>query len=84
MGRNFHARCPFHAEKTASFVVSPDRQIWRCFGACNTGGDIISFFMRWENVEFPEALSELAKLAGIPLSSSYTDDEKWNTTKQLL
>jgi DNA primase len=59
------APCPFHAERTASFVVFPDTGTWRCFGACSTGGDVISFVMRKENLQFGEALKMLAAQAGI-------------------
>ena len=68
-GSTLKAPCPFHNERTPSFVVSPQRQSWHCFGACSTGGDVISFVMRREGVEFAEALRTLADRAGVTLAS---------------
>jgi len=67
-GRNYKGLCPFHAEKTPSFVVFPDTQTWRCFGACGTGGDVFSFIMQAEGMDFSEALRELAQRVGISLA----------------
>ncbi len=67
-GRGFKALCPFHTEKTPSFQVRPDKQDWHCFGACGTGGDVITFVMKRENIDFREALRQLAPRAGVSLS----------------
>jgi len=67
-GRNFKALCPFHSEKTPSFIVSPERQIFKCFG-CGIGGNAIKFLMEYEKMEFGEALRFLAKRAGVVLRS---------------
>lgn len=66
-GRNFSARCPFHAENTPSFVVFPERQTWRCFGQCAEGGDVFKFVQKIEGTDFPGALKRLAELAGVAL-----------------
>ncbi|MBU4306176.1 MAG: DNA primase [Candidatus Omnitrophica bacterium] len=65
-GRNFKALCPFHHEKTPSFVVSTDKQIFHCFG-CGVGGDVFSFVMKQERLDFPEAVRFLAEKAGVVL-----------------
>ncbi len=63
-GRNFRANCPFHHEKTPSFMVSPDRQIYHCFG-CGESGNAFKFLMRYERLEFREAAEMLAKKSGV-------------------
>lgn len=66
MGRNFGGLCPFHGEKTPSFMVSPERQSFKCFG-CSEGGDVFTFLEKIEGWDFREALEELAKRAGVKL-----------------
>ena len=79
-GRNFFGLCPFHKEKTPSFSVSPDKQIFHCFG-CGAGGNVIHFTSKIENVDFKESLEILAERAGITLP---TIDGGIDSKKQLL
>ncbi|CDA09648.1 dNA primase [Intestinibacter bartlettii CAG:1329] len=74
-GSNYTGLCPFHSEKTGSFMVSKSKQIYKCFG-CNAGGDVISFVMRWENVDFMEAVKILARKCGITLDRNISEEEK--------
>ena len=67
-GRNFKANCPFHSEKTPSFIVSPERQIFKCFG-CSAGGNAYKFLMDYEKMDFGEALRYLADRVGVKLKS---------------
>jgi DNA primase len=75
-GRNYKALCPFHSEKTPSFVVFPESQNWRCFGACAEGGDIFSFIMKQEGWDFPEALRHLAAMAGVEVEPPTPQQEE--------
>jgi DNA primase catalytic core len=65
-GRDYKGLCPFHSEKTPSFTVSHEKQVWFCFG-CNEGGDMLSFVQKAEAMEFPQALQMLAEKAGVEL-----------------
>lgn len=71
-GTNYRALCPFHNEKTPSLMISPEKQIFKCFG-CNEAGDIFSFVMKMENLEFREALEMLAERAGVILRRKYKE-----------
>lgn len=69
-GRNFKALCPFHHEKTPSFIVSPQKQIFHCFG-CGSGGNVFNFIMKYEKIEFPEAVKMLADRVGVNLPKTH-------------
>ena len=66
-GRNYKACCPFHDVKTPSFVVNPQKQTWRCYGACAIGGDLFSFYEQIHHTDFKDALKALAAEAGVEL-----------------
>jgi len=83
-GRYYKACCPFHSEKTPSFVVNQDTQSWRCFGACAEGGDLFSFAMKQHGWDFREALEELGKQAGVEVrKQSPLDKQKAERADQL-
>lgn len=80
-GRHYKASCPFHSEKTPSFIVSPELNIFKCFG-CQKAGDIFEFVKEFEHVEFVDALEILAEKAGIKLiRSGQNPQEKTRKTK---
>ncbi|NLO90961.1 MAG: DNA primase [Elusimicrobia bacterium] len=75
-GRTYKARCPFHSERTPSFTVSPDKQMFYCFG-CQSGGDVFAFVMKAENMSFSEAAQKLARRAGVQWrATAMTDEDK--------
>lgn len=80
-GKNFSGLCPFHGEKTPSFIVSPDLQRYKCFG-CGESGDIFNFVQKIENLDFPEALEKLANEAGIKLKKRETNT-KYKTLEDI-
>jgi DNA primase len=82
-GTNYKGLCPFHSEKTGSFMVSPAKQFWHCFG-CGLGGDIFEFIKQIENVEFAEALKILADRAGITLKKPTQEQIQAGEKKDVL
>ncbi len=81
-GRNFKALCPFHHEKSPSFVVNPDKQIFHCFG-CGAGGNSVGFVMRQEHLEFPQAVRFLADQCGITIPEETSSGVAPDVSKQL-
>lgn len=81
-GSNLFGLCPFHSEKTPSFSVSPDKQIYHCFG-CGKGGGVINFIMEIENLSFPEAVEFLARRAGMTVPEDADDRESRKRTRML-
>ena len=82
-GRNFFGLCPFHSEKTPSFSVNPDKQIYKCFG-CGAGGGSINFIMEIENLEFVDAIKKLAQTFNIVLDIKGGDSKKHADLKSQL
>ena len=82
-GRNYKAPCPFHAERTPSFVVFPERQSWRCFGACARGGDVLSFVMSIEKLDFGDALKLLAQRAGVAMQHTRRPSQESHTIHKI-
>ena len=82
-GQNYKGLCPFHSEKTPSFMVSQAKQIFHCFG-CGIGGDVVSFFMKHEHLTFPEATRYMAKKAGIEITEFRVDKETSEKREQIL
>ena len=83
-GSTYKAPCPFHAEKTPSFIVNPDRQTWHCFGACSEGGDVFSWEMKRNNIDFREALQRLAQRAGVQLRPRTDEQVRQDEQRQRL
>jgi DNA primase len=77
-GANFKANCPFHGEKTPSFVISPSKQIYHCFG-CGIGGDSIQFVMEYEKINYPEALEKIASMMNVSLEYSQGSSDHTET-----
>ena len=81
-GSNMFGLCPFHSEKTPSFAVNPDKQIYHCFG-CGKGGGVINFIMEVENLSYPEAVEFLAKRAGMPMPEETDSAESRKRARML-
>jgi DNA primase len=83
-GRVYKACCPFHNERTPSFIVNPDTQSWRCFGACAEGGDLFSFAMKLNGWSFREALEELGRLAGVEVRQQTPEQREQDSANERL
>ena len=81
-GQNFKALCPFHTEKTPSFKINPEKQIFHCFG-CGKGGNVFTFIMEYEHLSFPEALKKAADFSGIQITLEEKDEETENYFQKL-
>ena len=82
-GANFKSNCPFHSENTPSFVISPSKQIYKCFG-CGTAGDAIKFVMEYEKLTYPEAIEKLANQFGVHLKYSNNHQNNSSYNKKIL
>jgi DNA primase len=82
-GRSFKGLCPFHTEKTPSFHVNPEKGLWRCWGACGTGGDVFSFIQKIESLSFPEAAEKLARRYGLPFQRGAETAERASERERL-
>ena len=82
-GRSFKGQCPFHHEKTPSFMVNPDKQIFHCFG-CDVGGNVVGFMMKQERLEFPEAIRMLAKKVNVVVPETKGGSSQTTNIRQLI
>lgn len=82
-GKTFKGLCPFHNEKTPSFTVNPERQVWKCFG-CGEGGSIFDFIMKVDNLTFPQAVEQLAKKAGVTIERSEQAARQYSERERIL
>ena len=82
-GRNYLGLCPFHNEKTPSFNVNPERQVWKCFG-CGEGGDVFKFVQKMENITFPQAVELLAKKVGVEIVRSEKATREYSEKERIV
>jgi len=79
-GKNFKGLCPFHKEKTPSFIVSPEKQIYHCFG-CGKGGNVFNFLMTVENISYIESVKRVASDLGIAIPEYHSDGQKSSSSE---